>query len=137
MLRRQVVNDEHGEVGDETRFHYRQQVPTAATPLQTFIVRIWLPGCGDQMTSDPCHVTCSSCGQGRVVHAEYSGGEIVKGSIVAAVGDDGQLDMRCAEPPAFSCVCSRLLLSVRSLACAGHGHVSMPYFKISLCPELS
>ena len=46
-----------------------------------------------------------SCGQGRVVHAEYSGGEIVKGSIVAAVGDDGQLDMRCAEPFA----CSRLL----------------------------
>ena len=26
----QVVNDEHGEVGDETRFHYRQQVPAIA-----------------------------------------------------------------------------------------------------------
>ena len=66
------------------------------------------------MTSD--HVMCS-CGQGRVVHAEYSGGEIVKGSIVAAVGDEGQLDMRCAEPPTGG-LWSALVFSILASALA-------------------
>lgn len=49
-------NSSNGQVGDGTRFHYRQD--------------------------------------GRVVWAEYSGGSIAKGFLIATVADDDSLDMR-------------------------------------------
>ena len=53
---RSVSNTSNGEVGDETRFHYRQQ--------------------------------------DRIVWAEYSGGSIVKGFLIATVQPDDCLEMR-------------------------------------------
>lgn len=51
-----AFNSANGEVGDGTRFHYRQD--------------------------------------GKVVWAEYGGGSIVKGFLIATVQDDDSLDMR-------------------------------------------